>query len=351
MPNYFDYISDGAERYDEPDFIEESVNDTFNDTIADMDLHCFQESLVVAGVVVGIAGLIALLIFLIKKILDGKGSTPGLKQQNKEMKKAVNDLRRSGVQAINCKPNTTSVPASASAPEGNNGRAVSDADWEYVNNSRAKTNSGATDLNKRGQSSLPVIPTTHEEPKENSADKFGGNVAEPIWKQPIWLLDDNAKFSEFFTTTFEFLTLAISIFEAGKDATKGAKFKSDIDKINQITLKKYKGNQLMKIQVGYTPLDKFDEHTKRMDDFIETLSESQTKLKRLEKVYKNPVNSKNNTPFTDSTKEKKYRANVGKVDENMTTVSNINNSTKNSVNKLRFAVGKLHTYNYQPKTK
>ena len=351
MPNYFDYISDGAERYDEPDFIEESVNDTFNDTIADMDLHCFQESLVVAGVVVGIAGLIALLIFLIKKILDGKGSTPGLKQQNKEMKKAVNDLRRSGVQAINCKPNTTSVPASASAPEGNSSRAVSDADWEYVNNSRAKTNSGATDLNKRGQSSLPVIPTTHEEPKENSADKFGGNVAEPIWKQPIWLLDDNAKFSEFFTTTFEFLTLAISIFEAGKDATKGAKFKSDIDKINQITLKKYKGNQLMKIQVGYTPLDKFDEHTKRMDDFIETLSESQTKLKRLEKVYKNPVNSKNNTPFTDSTKEKKYRANVGKVDENMTTVSNINNSTKNSVNKLRFAVGKLHTYNYQPKTK
>lgn len=351
MPNYFDYISDGAERYDEPDFIEESVNDTFNDTIADMDLHCFQESLVVAGVVVGIAGLIALLIFLIKKILDGKGSTPGLKQQNKEMKKAVNDLRRSGVEAIDCRPKSTSVPTPASAPEGNEGRAVSDADWEYVNKSRDTRNNGVTYLNDRAQSKLPVIPTKREEPKENSADKFGGNVSRPIWEQPIWLLDENAKFDEFFKTTFEFLTLAISIFEAGKDATKGAQFKSDIDKINQITLKTYKGNQLMKIQVGYTPLDKFDEHTKRMDDFIGTLSESQTKLKKLEKAYKNPVNSKNNTPFADKTKEKKYRANVGKVDGNMTTVSNINNATKTSVNKLRFAVGKLHTYNYQPKAK
>jgi len=89
MPNYFDYISDGAKRYDEPDFIEESVNDTFNDTIADMDLHCFQESLLVAGAVVGIAALIGLLIAFIKKIIEHfSTSTSAVDKKAKELEKA-----------------------------------------------------------------------------------------------------------------------------------------------------------------------------------------------------------------------------------------------------------------------
>ena len=101
MPNYFDYISDGAQRYDEPDFIEESVNDSFNDTIADMDLYCFQESLVVAGAVIGIATLIGLLIAFIKKIIDHfSTSTSAVDKKAKE-------LEKSGVNAIAVSTNKT----------------------------------------------------------------------------------------------------------------------------------------------------------------------------------------------------------------------------------------------------
>ena len=89
MPNYFDYISDASERYDEPEFIEESVNDSFNETIADMDLHCFQESLLVAGAIVGITALIALLIAFIKKIIDHfSTSTTVIDKKTKELEKA-----------------------------------------------------------------------------------------------------------------------------------------------------------------------------------------------------------------------------------------------------------------------
>lgn len=97
MPNYFDYISDGAERYDEPDFIEESVNDSFNDTIADMDLYCFQESFLVAGAVVGIAALIGLLIAFIKKIIEHfSTSTSVVDKKAKELEKAgVNTIAAS----------------------------------------------------------------------------------------------------------------------------------------------------------------------------------------------------------------------------------------------------------------
>jgi hypothetical protein len=97
MPNYFDYISESAAKYDEPEFIEEEVTDSFNETIADMDLYCFQESLVVAGVIVGIAALIGLLITFIKKIIDHfSTSTSTVDKKVKELEKAgVNTIATS----------------------------------------------------------------------------------------------------------------------------------------------------------------------------------------------------------------------------------------------------------------
>lgn len=97
MANYFDYISEAADRYDEPEFIEESVNDSFNETIADMDLYCFQESLVVAGAIVGIGALVGLLITFIKKIIDHfSTSTSTVDKKAKELEKAgVNTIAAS----------------------------------------------------------------------------------------------------------------------------------------------------------------------------------------------------------------------------------------------------------------
>lgn len=101
MPNYFDYISESAVKYDEPEFIEEEVTDSFNETIADMDLHCLQESLVVGAIVVGVVALIGLLIVVIKKIINGSsGSGGGMKKQAAKMEKAANDLSRKGVREI-----------------------------------------------------------------------------------------------------------------------------------------------------------------------------------------------------------------------------------------------------------
>lgn len=100
MPNYFDYISEAADRYDEPDFIEESVNDSFNETIADMDLYCFQESLLVGAIVVGALALIGLLIAILSKILKGSSSSAGLKTQTKKAEKALDSLKKKGITEI-----------------------------------------------------------------------------------------------------------------------------------------------------------------------------------------------------------------------------------------------------------
>lgn len=101
MPNYFDYINESAVRYDEPEFVEESVNDSFNETIADMDLHCFQESLIVGAIIIGAVALIGLLIVIMKKIINGSsGGNGGMKKQAAKMEKTVNDLSRKGVREI-----------------------------------------------------------------------------------------------------------------------------------------------------------------------------------------------------------------------------------------------------------
>lgn len=98
MPNYFDYISESAERYDEPDFVEESVNDAFNDTIADMDLYCFQEGLATVAAIIGGAAIIGLLIALIRKIISALSSTSG------SAKKAFKEAKKAGVETIVAKP-------------------------------------------------------------------------------------------------------------------------------------------------------------------------------------------------------------------------------------------------------
>lgn len=102
MPNYFDYISDGAERYDEPDFIEESVNDTFNETIADMDLYCFQEGLGTVAAVLGAAAILGILIALIHKIVNSLSSS------TKTAKKAMDKAQKAGYTAIVSNPDAKS---------------------------------------------------------------------------------------------------------------------------------------------------------------------------------------------------------------------------------------------------
>lgn len=112
MPNYFDYISESAERYDEPEFIEESVNDSFNETIADMDLHCFQEGLGTVAAVLGAAALIGLLIVLVRKIIKSLGSS------TKSAKEALDKAKKAGVEEIASSP---SAPSHHGNSEGGNG--------------------------------------------------------------------------------------------------------------------------------------------------------------------------------------------------------------------------------------
>lgn len=102
MPNYFDYISESADRYNEPEFIEESVNDSFNETIADMDLHCFQEGLGTVAAVLGAAALIGLLIVLVRKIIKSLGSS------TKSAKEALDKAKKAGVEEIASSPSAPS---------------------------------------------------------------------------------------------------------------------------------------------------------------------------------------------------------------------------------------------------
>lgn len=134
MPNYFDYISESAERYDEPDFVEESVNDSFNETIADMDLHCFQEGLGTVAAVLGAAAILGLLIALIHKIVNSLSSS------TKTAKKAMDKAQKAGYTAIVSDPdakshhnnsgsednggNNDNASAQASAPKSNEPRVI-----------------------------------------------------------------------------------------------------------------------------------------------------------------------------------------------------------------------------------
>ena len=102
MPNYFDYISEAADRYDEPGFIEESVNDSFNETIADMDLYCFQEGLGTVAAVLGAAAILGLLIALIHKIVSSLSSS------TKTAKKAMDKAQKAGFTAIVSAPDAKS---------------------------------------------------------------------------------------------------------------------------------------------------------------------------------------------------------------------------------------------------
>ena len=128
MANYFDYISEAADRYEEPEFIEESVNDSFNETIADMDLYCFQEGLGTVAAVLGAAAILGLLIALIHKIVSSLSSS------TKTAKKAMDKAQKAGYTAIVSDPNAKShhknngsgdnASAQASAPKSNEPRVI-----------------------------------------------------------------------------------------------------------------------------------------------------------------------------------------------------------------------------------
>lgn len=134
MTNYFDYISEAADRYDEPEFIEESVNDSFNETIADMNLYCFQEGLGTVAAVLGAAAILGLLIAIIRKIVNSLSSS------TKTAKKAMDKAQKAGYTAIVSDPdakshhknngsvdnggNNDNASAQASAPKSNEPREI-----------------------------------------------------------------------------------------------------------------------------------------------------------------------------------------------------------------------------------
>lgn len=366
MPNYFDYINESAERYDEPEYIESTVQESFDETIADMDLYCFQESLVVAGAVIGIAALIALLIFVIKKALDGRGGSGGLKQQNKKMKKAIDDLEKAGVEGIDCRPKGGAKSEKSDTDVSPKNRAVADADFEYLNSSRNKTNSGAYILH--GEKSYDDYKTKHSEPKLSGADKFGGNVARPIWEQPISLIDksSNSAFNKMKDEMNEFIVFATQLFKACEDVapmtraegmSNGEKEKilREVKKLRETVdkcdVKKIDVSLILKIQIGYTPTSALRNHTDKIDEIITELNADLKKLKLMQDTYtKHNKGGKNrtNSPWQNDTEgNNKFKKNVATCDYNVSAIQAQNAKTVTAIDRLKLAEAAGHAYNYK----
>lgn len=364
MPNYFDYISESAERYEEPEFVEESVSDSFDETIADMDLHCFQESLIVAGAVIGIAALITLLIVVIKRALDGRGGSGGLKQQNKKMKKAIDALEKAGVEGVECRPKGTGKNDDTDVSPKN--RAVGDADYAYLNSSKNKTNSGA--INLQGERNYDDYKTKHAESKLSGAEKFGGNVARPIWERPISLIDksSNSAFNKMKDDMNEFIIFATQLFEAcenvapmtraeGMSNGEKEKILKEIKRtraaVDKCDIKKIDVSLILKIQIGYTPTTAFRAHTDKIDEIIKELDADLKKLKLMQDTYtKHNKGGKNktNSPWQNDTEgNNKFKKNVATCDFNVSAIQAANAKTVSSIDRLRLAEAAGHAYNYK----
>lgn len=383
MPNYFDYIKESAERYDEPEFVEESVTDSFNETIADMDLYCFQESLVVAGIAVGIAGLIALLIFIIKKVINGSSSGSGLKHQNKQMKKDVEALKKAGVDAVDCRPNKSqeskpsspkpsesngetskSKSAEATSYESRSNRAVGDADFSYLQDSRKKNNRGAIPLGVKdtGKINYDEFKTKRSEPRASDSDKFGGKISTPIWEQPIYLIDDTTggAFDSAKSEMMEFITLSIRLFELCKSPTlfkddqKGetlTEIKRVRKGVDNCAVKKVSADKMLKIQTGVTPISVFEKHIARIDEVINELNGDLQALKRMQTFYSHhktdTTKNKTNSPWENDKKlHDKFNKNVATCDNNLISIKDRNDKSTASVHRLRMAEAVGHVYSY-----
>ena len=323
MPNYFDYINEGAEKYDEPDFIEESVNDAFNDTIADMDLYCFQESLVVGAIVVGVLALIGILIAVIKKIINGSsGSGGGMKKQAAKMEKVANDLSRKGVREIR----------------------TGSAATQYINSSNFKSNEEPVETPK------PTAQT--EKPKSNVV------VIEEVLcdasKEFVDILDvstKNTTFVKAMRSIWRFAEGTIMYFEYAIEKKSGAAHKSKhmTDKWRNQTdengVPKYRMSEDFKYEDIFKPLDLplremntclVRKNIISIDAIRETaenikvylIPETKAELKKLEtteRQLKRYGEDQNNTrAFQDKSQETRYRKNVADSNKFVVNIETMN---------------------------
>lgn len=323
MPNYFDYIKESAERYDEPEFVEESVTDSFNETIADMDLYCFQESLVVGAIIVGAIALIGLLIVVIKKIINGSSSSGGgMKKQAAKMEKVANDLSKKGIKEIR----------------------TGSAATQYVNSTNFKSNEEPAESPK---------PAASEKPKSNVV------VIEEVLcdasKEFVDILDvstENTTFMKAMQSIWRFAEGTIMYFEYAIAKKSGAAHKSAhmTDKWRNQTDKdgnpKYEMAEDFKYEDIFKPLDLplREMHTClvrkniiSIDAIRETagkiksylIPETKAELKKLEtteRQLKRYGEDQNNTrAFQNKYQETKYRKNVADSNKFVANIETMNN--------------------------
>jgi hypothetical protein len=323
MPNYFDYISESATKYDEPEFIEEGVADSFNETIADMDLHCFQESLVVGAIIVGAIALIGLLIVVIKKIINGSsGSGGGMKKQAAKMEKVANDLSRKGVKEIR----------------------TGSAATQYINSTNFKSNE------ESAESSKPVAQT--EKAKSNVV------VIEEVLcdanKEFVDILDtstENTTFMKAMQNIWRFAEGTIMYFEYAIAKKGGAAHKSAhmTDKWRNQTdengYPKYEMAEDFKYEEIFKPLDlplremhtclvrkniisidAIRETAEKIKSYL--IPETKAELKRLEtteRQLKRYGEDQNNTrAFQNKSQETKYRKNVADSNKFVANIETMN---------------------------
>lgn len=323
MPNYFDYISESAAKYDEPEFIEEGVTDSFNETIADMDLYCFQESLVVGAIIVGAIALIGLLIVVIKKIINGSSSSGGMKKQAAKMEKVANDLSKKGIEEIR----------------------TGSAATQYINSSNFKSNEG---------------PAETEAPKPVASEKPKSNVVviEEVLcdanKEFVDILDvstDNTTFVKAMKSIWRFAEGTIMYFEYAIAKKSGAAHKSAhmTDKWRNQTDEngnpKYEMADDFKYEDIFKPLglplremhtclvrkniisiDAIRETAEKIKSYL--IPETKAELKKLEnteKQLKRYGEDQNNTrAFQNKYQETKYRKNVADSNKFIANIETMN---------------------------
>lgn len=366
MSNYFDYISESAERYDEPEFIEESVNDSFNETIADMDLYCFQESLLVGAVVVGTLALIGILLKVISKIIKGTSSSSGLKNQNKTMKKAVDSIKRSGVDTIVFQPEITpKVPKPDPEPE-------------YMGGTVKDNNKP---VEPRGKKPKPLNP---HEPVGKSGERVAKTAPTP-WKEPIWIVNsEGGEFMKCIDNMNEFIRKAIDMFNyiidnniqniaanamgnlrdnvvghdytnlggSTKSAPSGEKMgplyaklnslRLELDRITVIPVKDK--TKIYRLMSGPHSVDEFSEHIQQTDHAIEVLERDLNDMKVIEKRLKasqdagkafDPWGGNNTSGGKNPKGRARYQKNTATCDANAAIITEANGQTSAAVKRLK----------------
>lgn len=376
MPNYFDYISEAADRYEEPEFIEESVNDSFNETIADMDLYCFQESLLVGAIVVGALALIGILLKVVSKIIRGTSSSSGLKLQNKTMKKAVDSIKSSGVETIDFQPEIT--PTEKTQIEITPRIPKPEPEPEYMDGIvKDNTKEGKSRGNK-------PKPLDYDNPVGKSNERVIKTAPTP-WQQPIWIVNsEGGEFMKCIDNMNEFIRKSIDMFNyitdnniqniatnamgnlrdnvvrhdytnlggSTKPAPSGEKMgplyaklnslRLELDRITVIPVKDK--TKIYRLMSGPHSVDEFSEHIRQTDRAIEVLERDLNDMKTIERRLKasqdagkafDPWGGNNTSGGKDPKGRARYQKNTATCDANAAIITKANGQTAAAVKRLK----------------